>query len=181
MQHYRKIKQPGATFFFTLATYQRRKILDKAPYYQALKSAISAVRKTHPFTIEAFVLLPDHLHCIWTMPSNDCDYAIRWGLIKNQVSRQEKALTKTAMIGQSRISEESGFWERRVWKHQIGDDKDYAVHVDYIHWNPVKHGYVSKVNHWPYSSFHKFVKKGVYPPDWSGMPNEELEMSFGEF
>ena len=168
MATFRRSVVPGATYFFTVNTYQRRKVLTDAPFYPALKQAFLQVKALRPFTIEAFVLLPDHLHCIWTLPPDDSDYAARWNIIKRQASQATRNEV-APLLSASRIARrESGLWQRRFWEHQIRDEWDFARHVDYIHWNPVKHGYVSHVVDWPHSSFHRYVRDGVYPADWAG-------------
>lgn len=114
------------------------------------------------------MLLPDHLHCAWTLPEGDADYAARWNIIKRLVSQETRALIPEDGNPVRVRRRELGLWQRRFWEHQIRDEGDLARHVDYIHWNPVKHGYVEAVRDWPYSSFHRFVEKGVYPWDWAG-------------
>jgi len=127
-----------------------------------------------PFTIEAWVLLPDHLHAIWTLPNGDAAYGKRRGIIKAQVSRCCAHLADdNAARAVSRIERrEHDFWQRRFWEHQIRDDLDFERHVDYVHYNPVKHGLVTQVAQWPYSTFHRCVNCGVYPRDWSVDPGE---------
>ena len=166
MATFRRSTAPGATYFFTVTTNHRQKLLTQPPYYQALKDALRDVKKTHPFTIDAFVLLPDHLHCLWTLPEQDADYSTRWNIIKRQVSQQTRELKSTSLSESQLRRKELGLWQRRFWEHQIRDDRDYEKHVEYIHWNPVKHGYAKNVKDWPYSSFHRFVERGIYPPDW---------------
>ena len=116
--------------------------------------------------IDAIVILPDHLHVIWTLSENDRNYSLRWRLIKTTFSRQQPHLEAR---GASRVSKgERGIWQRRYWKHLIRDERDYAAHVDYVHINPVKHGHASRVIDWPHSSFHRFVRDGLLPGDWAG-------------
>ena len=175
MATFRRSVVPGATYFFTVNTYQRRKVLTDAPFYPALKQAFLQVKALRPFTIEAFVLLPDHLHCIWTLPPDDSDYAARWNIIKRQASQATRNEV-APLLSASRIARrESGLWQRRFWEHQIRDEWDFARHVDYIHWNPVKHGYVSHVVDWPHSSFHRYVQQGKYHVDWGA----DNEIAFG--
>ena len=134
----------------------------------------------HDFETVASVLLPDHLHMIWQLPENDADFSLRWSLIKQRVSRQCADEVSRATLSQSRIKRKEGaFWQRRFWEHMIRDDTDLHHHVDYIHYNPVKHGYAKRVADWPYSSFHRYVHDGVYPKDWGGAV-EALDQSFGE-
>jgi len=123
------------------------------------------------------VVLPDHLHTIWSLPENDCDFALRWRLIKSAVSRE---LPGGEPISESRAARgERGIWQRRYWEHTLRDERDLERHVDYIHFNPVKHGHVSKVQDWPYSSFHRIVQLGICPEDWAGNMNES-DPAFGE-
>jgi putative transposase len=142
-----------------------------------LRTAFRETRRRHPFTIDAMVVLPDHLHAIWPLPEGDADFATRWRLIKSAFSRGFGAGER---ISKSRASKgERGIWQRRYWEHTIRDDNDFARHVDYIHFNPVKHRLVARVRDWPYSSFHRLVKLGVYPYDWAGDISSEAG-DFGE-
>lgn len=168
---YRRIHTAGASYFFTVNLAERHKttLVDHAPL---LQSVIAAVREQHPFTIDAFVILPDHLHMMWTMPVNDGDFSTRWALIKAGFSRQ---LPKGERISSSRAQKgERGIWQRRFWEHQIRDDRDFESHVNYIHINPVKHGYVECVKDWPHSSFHNYVERGLLAEDWAGQPDHDL-------
>lgn len=169
MATFRRALTPGATYFFTVNTYRRQAVLTEPAFYQALKHSIRTVRQAHPFQIDAFVLLPDHLHFMWTLPQGDADYALRWNIIKRLVSQQTRQLlAENSSPSRSKRSELS-LWQRRFWEHQIRDAEDAERHVAYIHWNPVKHGYVKQVIDWPYSSFHQFVRRGIYPADWAGV------------
>lgn len=141
--------------------------------YSALREALRAVKRAHRFTIDAFVLLPDHLHCLWTLPEGDADYALRWNLVKRRVSQQVRHLITTDLTSSRRKRRELGLWQRRFWEHQIRDDLDFAKHVDYVHWNPVKHGYVIRVADWPYSSFHRYVTRGLYPLTWASHAEDD--------
>jgi putative transposase len=168
MATFRRSVVPGTTYFFTVNTNQRLKVLAEPPFYLALKNALRQVKTEHPFTTEAFVLLPDHLHCIWPLPPSDANYALRWNVIKRIVSQATRRLVESSVSRSRQQRRELGLWQRRFWEHQIRDERDLFRHVEYIHWNPVKHGYVTHVRDWPYSSFHHYVKQGVYPPDWAG-------------
>jgi putative transposase len=118
------------------------------------------------FHIDAWVVLPEHMHCIWTLPPGDADYSRRWRLIKLIFS---KALPKTERRSPVRIKrQERGIWQRRYWEHTLRDEADFRAHVDYVHINPVKHGHVKTVSEWPYSTFHGYVRAGVLPVDWAG-------------
>ena len=130
-----------------------------------LREAVRAVRRERPFHIDAWVVLPDHLHAVWTLPVGDSDYSGRWREIKKAFS---KGLPKTERLSAVRAAKgERGIWQRRFWEHTIRDDADYAAHIDYVHINPVKHGLVERVAQWPYSSFHRAVAMDLYPLDWA--------------
>lgn len=179
----RRSTTPGAMYFFTLNTYRRQRVLTERPIYAALKQSIRTVKEIHPFTIEAFVLLPDHLHCIWTLPKHDAGYGVRWNMIKREVSLNTRDIITMPLTPSRQKRGELGLWQRRFWEHQIRDDRDFEKHVNYIHWNPVKHGYVKQASDWPYSSFHRFVERGVYTVDWACVPdvyNQSEEGGFGE-
>lgn len=135
-----------------------------------LREIVREVRRQYPFVIDAWVLLPEHMHCIWTLPPADTDYSKRWGLIKAGFSKQASEIFKRAeWISPSKAKHrESTLWQRRFWEHQIRDQSDFNRHVDYIHWNPIKHGYVARAIDWPYSTFHRDVRAGIYPKDWGG-------------
>lgn len=141
MPNYRRAKMKGGTYFFTVVTYRRQKILSLPESRRALRDVISEVKKKHSFKIEAWVLLPDHIHCIWTLPRDDFDFSKRWGLIKAKFSKRVKDLFyREAWLNDSkRKHREATIWQRRFWEHQIRDDNDFELHVDYIHYNPVKH------------------------------------------
>jgi putative transposase len=177
---YRRAKTPGATYFFTVVTFARRKILCDPENVALLRDAFRTVKSRHPFTIDAFVLLPDHVHCIWTLPPGDMDYPTRWMLIKRHFSLHCADAYKSISNPSRCRKREQGVWQRRYWEHQIRDDGDFEKHCDYIHWNPVKHGLVSRVADWPYSSFHRFVNLGFYPPDGARAPENADETDYGE-
>ncbi|MGR9088034.1 MAG: REP-associated tyrosine transposase, partial [Gammaproteobacteria bacterium] len=174
---YRRFQHQGATWFFTVNLAERhgnRLLIDRI---DVLKTAFSEVKCKHPFTIEALVILPDHLHCIWTLPDGDSDFSKRWGGIKAHFSRQ---IAKGERISTSREKRgERGLWQRRFWEHLIRDETAYRQHVDYIHWNPVKHGWVRCVKDWPHSSFHRYVDTGIYGKN-CGDSTEALELRAGE-
>lgn len=183
MPEYRRVKIEGGTYFFTVNTHLRQPILTGETVRQALRAGIQRARETLPFRIEAWVLLPDHLHALWTLPENDHNYAARWAIIKRKVSKScDKQFRPPEKISSSRQKRrESCFWQRRFWEHQIRDELDFERHLGYILWNPVKHGYVQKVKDWPFSSFHRLVALGVYPPDWDGEDSGKFEnILYGE-
>jgi putative transposase len=165
MTDYRRNFIAGGSFFFTVNLADRRLGLLTA-YIDDLRASFRKTRHRHPFTIDAMVVLPDHLHAVWTLPKGDGDFATRWRLIKSGFSRQ--VLTGEKISDSRRAKAERGIWQRRYWEHTIRDEIDFARHIDYIHINPVKHGLVARVRDWPYSSFHRMVKIGTYPEDWAG-------------
>lgn len=174
MTNYRRNFVSGGSFFFTVNLAERRLRL-LTDHIDKLRVAFRAARTTHPFTFEAVVVLPDHLHAIWTLPEGDRDYSTRWRLIKSAFSR---ALPKGERISESRRRKgERGIWQRRYWEHTLRDERDFARHMDYIHINPVKHGLVMRVRDWPHSSFHRLVRLGAYPHDWAG---DASEMAAGD-
>ena len=182
MATFRRSIVPGATYFFTANTSQRRKVLTNAPFYSALWNAFRQVNAEQPFTIDVFILLPDHLHCIWTLPLGDAHYALRWNVIKRLISQATRYLIEPTRDRSRQQRRELGLWQRRFWEHQIRDEQDFIKHVEYIHWNPVKHGYVARVKDWPYSSFHRYVSQGLYPLDWADSEgaNNAVEDGYGE-
>jgi putative transposase len=138
-----------------------------------LRRVFRKVRNRHPFAIDAIVVLPEHLHCIWTLPDGDSDYRKRWALIKAGFSR---GIPVGERRSESRVKRgERGIWQRRYWEHMIRDDRDLERHVDYIHWNPVKHGWVRRAGDWPHSSFHAYVRRGLYPADWACDPDVTIK------
>ena len=209
----------GATYFFTVVTYQRRKILCLEPCREILRDVVKQTRDAYPFTTEAMVLLPEHLHCIWTLPEKDTDYSMRWGLIKKEFTKRARHILD-GMLGiavgaahptdypnvgwaaptvrpddssvgwaaaaalarsdaprvpterpprpsASRIKHREGaVWQRRFWEHQIRDQEDFNAHVEYVHYNPVKHGLAKAPIEWAYSSFGRYVRDGIYDRDW---------------
>jgi len=168
MPHYIRARVDGGTYFFTGVTYARRRFLISESSRSALREAIAAARRNHPFRIEAWVLLPEHFHCIWTLPAGDADYSTRWNIIKAGFSsRMRETLHRPETLSASRTRRrELGIWQRRFWEHVIRDDDDLCRHMDYIHYNPVKHGLAKQAVDWPYSSFHRLVSSGHYPKDW---------------
>ena len=168
MSNYRRSRIAGGTYFLTQVTYQRESWLCSELGRKALREALKTVQKKYPFAIDAFVLLPDHFHCLWKMPEGDSDFSLRLRLVKTYVTKHYKnQLVITHEISASRQKrKESNLWQRRFWEHLIHDEADYNRHLDYIHYNPVKHGLCSQVKDWQYSSFHRYVVRGVYPVDW---------------
>ncbi|WP_026602894.1 REP-associated tyrosine transposase [Methylomonas sp. 11b] len=168
MSNYRRYRIPGGTYFFTVNLLERHSNDLLVRHIDTLREVVRHTRKRWPFHIDAWVVLPDHLHCVWTLPQGDEDNANRWRVIKQAFS---KALPATENRSASRIARgERGIWQRRFWEHMITDEADYAAHIDYCHINPLKHGLVKHVNDWPYSTFHHYVALGLYPPDWASAP-----------
>ncbi|MES2038312.1 MAG: transposase [Pseudomonadota bacterium] len=160
---YRRANVPGATYFFTVNLQDRRSQL-LTEHIDALRAAFRSVQARYPFEIIAMVVMPEHLHSIWQLPEGDVDFSLRWSLIKAAFS---KALPKQENISNSREKKrERGIWQRRFWEHMVRDDDDLEKHVAYLHYNPVKHGYVDNASAWPYSSLHKFIAKGMVDANW---------------
>jgi putative transposase len=164
MVRYRRNFVAGGTFFFTVTLADRRSTL-LVDYVQQLRAAFHRTRCERPFAIDAVVILPDHLHAILTLPAEDADFSGRWRRIKGHFSN---ALIAAAAGPKRHLNGELALWQRRFWEHTIRDETDFARHIDYIHFNPVKHGLVARVRDWPYSSFHRYVRDGVLPQDWAG-------------
>lgn len=162
MARYRRNYVGGGCYFFTVNLADRASSLLVHRIVE-LRSSLSAVRRLHPFHIDAWVILPEHMHCVWTLPEGDLDYAGRWRDIKGRFSRSIPEVGKsTASL---RRRNERGIWQRRFWEHTISSEADYIAHINYVHLNPVKHGYVAKVIDWPFSTFHRYVKEGIYAAD----------------
>ena len=222
MPNYRRAAISGGTYFFTLVTSRRQKILCHDNFRTALRDAITTTREKMPFAIDAMVLMPDHLHAIWTLPENDHDYSARWSMIKRLVTQRlggvvgahgapyvlpsdgvvgahgapygdgggdgfvgcavRTGISHGPRVSASRIKRREGaIWQRRFWEHQVRDQAELNRCLDYLHWNPVKHGIVNKVSDWPYSTFHRFVREGVYAQDWGGQGVDAADADvFGE-
>ena len=174
--NYRRTRAPGATYFFTVVTHGRRPFLCDDKNVSLLRESFRSIMEKHPFKIDAFVLLPDHLHSIWTLPEEDDDYSSRWRMIKSFFSRHCSLEHAGPLLTSRRNKRERAVWQRRFWEHAIRDDEDFAKHVDYIHYNPVKHGFVSSPLEWKHSSFHKFVRTGVLDVEWGASD----DMDFGD-
>lgn len=175
MPQYRRDRTPGGTWFFTVVLANRHSNLLVREIH-CLRATVRRVRHDWPFHIDAWVVLPDHIHAVWTLPEGDHDFSTRWRLIKSGFSR---ALPSVESVSPSRRRKaERGIWQRRFWEHRIRDWNDFRRHLDYVHINPLKHGYVKQVGDWPFSTFSRFVQQGIYPADWGG--DIELEGEFGE-
>ena len=165
MPDYRRNRVPGGTFFFTVNLLDRRSDL-LVMQIDALREAVRQTRARAPFRIDAWVILPDHMHCLWTLPDGDADFPGRWRAIKTAFSKSLPTGERRSRVMASRG--ERGIWQRRYWEHTIRDDRDLAVHLDYIHFNPVKHGLAEHPADWPHSSFRRSVARGLYPAGWTG-------------
>ena len=163
MVRYRRNFVPGAAYFLTVTVSDRRSsvLVDNIG---ALRHAFRVTRRERPFAIDAIVVLPEHLHTIMTLPADDADFSGRWRRVKSLFSRQVSERIPLERDGRG----EYLLWQRRFWQHTIRDESDFERHVDYVHFNPVKHGLVSRVTDWPHSSFHRYVRLGVLPDDWAG-------------
>lgn len=180
MPNYIRTFRPGGTFFFTVVTYGRSRWLCSEEAREALSHAIRGVRKTRPFNIDAIVLLPDHLHCIWTLPDGDHDFSTRWRLIKMLAAKKCRSVPSRFPEPVSRIKrKERDLWQRRFWEHTIRDENDFAVHCDYIHYNPVKHGLCESPGEWPFSSFRKYVASGLYDENWGRFKEPQIDGGVG--
>jgi putative transposase len=164
MVRYRRNFVAEGTFFFTVALADRwsAHLIDQV---DLLRDALRIARSERPFEIDAIVILPDHLHAILTLPADDSDFSGRWRRIKGHFS---SALIKRGVELQRYANGELALWQRRFWEHTIRDETDLARHIDYIYFNPVKHGLVTRVCDWPHSSFHRYVREGILPEDWAG-------------
>ena len=168
MTDYRRFYIPKTTWFFTVNLAERKNNHLLVEKINELRDAFRYVMKQKPFLV-----MPDHLHCIWTLPQDDGDYSIRWNMLKGRFSR---TIDHGESISKSRQKRrERGIWQRRFWAHLITDQDDYNRHFDYIHWNPVKHSKVARVAEWPYSSFHRYVRQGIYSENWGNDERYEIE------
>jgi len=168
MSQYRRFYREGCTVFLTIVTYKRINLFKNPDNIDKLRLAIAKVKKEKLFDILGAVILPDHLHFLWTLPPNDSNYSQRVSRMKVLFTRSiGRNIASLKDISQSRRKHrESNVWQRRFWEHTIRDEQDLEKHLEYIHYNPVKHGLVSCPHFWPYSSFHQWVKQGVYSMEW---------------
>ncbi len=170
MRNYIRHRQPGACYFFTVVTHQRRPILTE--FIDELRTAVRYVKQHHPFTIDGIVILPDHIHTIWQLPESDDNYPMRCAQIKRRFSmsiRPDEVVDKSR-----RVKHERGLWQRRYWEHLIRDAEDWRRHMDYLHYNPVKHGYVQNPIDWPYSSLATCQHNGWYESGWGSEVDENI-------
>ena len=166
VSNYRRSLVPGATFFFTVTLADRgaSTLTDRV---DLLRASYRRVARSLPFETIAICVLPDHLYALWQLPPSDADFSARWSWIKSAFSRDMSASMQRS--DSKRSKREKGIWQRRFWEHQIRDEDDLERHVEYIHFNPVKHGLVSRVADWPHSSFHRYVQSGRLAADWGGV------------
>ena len=167
MSDYRRLYIPGGTYFFTLVTYHREPIFADERRVILLRQAFREVKSKRPFDLLAAVVLPDHLHCLWRLPKSDADFSTRWQMVKTAFSRQIPADVKKD--GSKRV------WQPRFYEHCLRDERDFQKHLNYIHYNPVKHGLVVSPGEWPHSSFKRFVSLGWYAEDWGNVAPVDVE------
>jgi putative transposase len=165
MPNYRRAFIPGGCWFFTVNLLERRRTL-LVDHIDALRESIATTRRNYPFEIDAFVVLPNHLHAIWTLPPGDADFSTRWRLLKTAFAKSLPQQERLSAVGKAR--NERGIWQRRFCEHMIRNDADFARHIEYCYINPVKHGLVTRVRDWPHSSFRRDVERGIFSPDWAG-------------
>jgi putative transposase len=174
MPDYQRAYVKGGVFFFTVATYERRPLFKDESAVDLLRTCFKRVMAAYPFEVDAMAVLPDHLHSIWVLPDDDSDFSVRWRLIKSAFSRSRPG-SSARDVSDSRLKKkEMGIWQRRFWEHTIRDETDLNRHRDYIHYNPVRHGLVASPQEWPYSSFKRFLRQGLYPSDWGQGPQKQL-------
>ena len=169
---YRRDYTAGGTYFFTVVLFRRMRLFVRSETVALLREAVRAEQQRRPFTIDAMVVLPDHIHALWTMPQGDADYSTRWRNIKKTVTAGIPPSQRPAVWGSRAEKKEQAIWQRRFWEHRIRDEADFLHHVNYIHYNPVKHGLVSRPVDWPYSSIHRAIRQGVISAAWGCSPVE---------
>lgn len=180
MPNYRRAVIPGGTFFFTLKTEHNAPIFDEPRAIKLLGEVTRRTKHRWPFRIDACVLLPDHLHAIWSLPPGDDDFSKRWAWLKKEFTREYLATGGYEQPrSESRVrNRRRGVWQRRFWEHAIETEHEFDAYFDYVHWNPVKHGHVAHVRDWSHSTFHRWVNAGVYPPDWgNGEPPRDIDQA----
>jgi putative transposase len=163
---YRRDYTQGASYFFTVVTFRRVRFLQNEAAVNSLRQAFKDEMARRPFVIDAIVIMPDHIHSIWTLSEGDADYSMRWRNIKHAFTQQIAPEQRPAVYASRQHKGEQAIWQRRFWEHRIRDDEDFSHHVDYIHYNPVKHGYVKRPTDWAYSSIHRYIRQAVLPATW---------------
>jgi putative transposase len=180
MPNFRRNYVPGGSYFFTVVTERRAPILCREPASQILRSCLRRCRDRWLFSIEAIVLLPDHLHTIWVLPPGDDRFSLRWGWIKKEFTKAwlgSGGEEQPATNGRIRDGRR-GVLQPKFWEHTLRDERDFERHFDYIHFNPVRHGIVQSPGDWEFSSFHRWVRLGVYPEDWASPTDRSDERSW---
>jgi len=183
MATFRRDATPGSTWFFTAVTGDRRPWLACRTAIACLREAMATTKRLHPFGIIAAVVLPDHVHMLWQLPEGDAEYGTRWALIKRATAKALQARNAAPRFVPRRSQarrHESGLWQRRFWEHRIRDDADLQRHVDYIHYNPVKHGYAARASDWPCSSIHRYIGLGWIDANWAAEPATGMAGRMGE-
>jgi putative transposase len=188
MPNYRLNLLPGGTYFFTLVTFARRPIFSDPSAQRLLRQAMLEVRRDKPFVIEAVVLLPDHMHMIWRLPLGDANFPARWSKIKSLFTRRWLAVGGPELpVSAGKAGDRRrGVLQPHYYEHTIRDKEDFIQHVEYIHYNPVRHGRVQRPSDWAWSSFRRYVRLGYYPADWCCGPNvappdtERVDAKHGE-
>ncbi|WP_150052063.1 REP-associated tyrosine transposase [Methylomonas rhizoryzae] len=176
MPNYRRVFVAGGCYFFTVNLLERRLTL-LTDHIDLLRDSVRRVKRLYPFYIDAWVVLPDHMHMVLTLPADTADFSVRLRLMKLLFA---KGLPRSERLSATRRNRnERGIWQRRFWEHAIRDDRDYSRHIDYCHWNPVKHGYVNQLSEWPYSTVHRDVRNALLASDWVGF-TESSDAEFGE-
>lgn len=185
MPNYRRFWSPGGTFFFTVnLTRGRRDLLTR--HVALLRAAVAQTRKERPFEINAMVVLPDHLHAVWTLPEGDTDFSVRWGAIKGRFSMSLRRAGLAPPVASRSVrggvnpalrKGQVGIWQERFWEHCIRDEADYRAHVRYCWINPVKHGFVERPIDWPHSSIHRDMRRGLVDAEFGGV---DPDTEFGE-
>ncbi len=176
MPNYVRWRESGASYFFTVVTYRRRRLFHRPIARRLLNRAMVETRRRRTFDMFACVLLPDHLHCLWTLPDNDDDFPARWANIKRRFTQAYLRCggSELAISANRAAHHERGVWQPRYWEHRIRDERDWYMHRDYIHLNPVKHGYVDEPGDWQWTSFHRHVRLGWLDPNWPGTSPVDL-------
>ncbi len=183
MKRLRRNYVKGGTYFFTVVTHMRRPILTSEIARTAIMEAIDHRQSRRPFDLIAYVILPDHLHAIWQLPPGDDDYSIRWAQIKERFTRNYILMEGSESNTDANRSRhrERAVWQHRFWEHTIEDDEDYKRCLDYIHWNPVKHGMVSSAAEYEWSSFLKWVDLGEYDREWGQVDRNAIDVAGAEW
>ena len=181
MPNYRRAYVPGGSFFFTVVVHRRRHLFADPPATALLGSVLRRCQMRWPFTVNAVVLLPDHLHAIWSLPAGDSEYPRRWGWTKKEFTQRWLAIGgRDYVVSEGRKHQRRrGIWQPRYWEHTLEDEDDFERHFDYIHWNPVKHGYVRCPGEWPQSSIHRYARLGVYDGNWGCFTTDMATPPFG--